>query len=145
MAVNSSERGRSSRRDPDVVAVRDNEQVLGFLLALHGLVHVVGFLLAWRLYAPADFSYDDVWPDAATLPGRAVGLVWLAVAVALLAVGGRMSNAREVRTSTLSVVLIASIAVCATAFPQAIPGAAISATVLASMAVLWIRRRAAGR
>lgn len=126
-----------------LAAVRDNERILGVLLTVHGLVHVVGFLLTWEIYAPEGFSYDDVWPEAGTLSARAVGVAWLVVAIVVMAVGGRLSAGIGVPPAVIAAPLAASIVVCATAFPSAIPGATISGVVLIAMLVLHLRREAA--
>lgn len=123
--------------------VEANQQVLGFLLALHGLVHLIGFLLAWRIVAPTGFDYDDVWPDAGTWPGRVVGVVWLLVAVALVVVGARLANRRDVPVAALVVPLLASVVVSAMSSPQALPGLVISVGLLVAIVVLHVRRRVA--
>jgi len=122
--------------------LRANEQVFGFLLVLHGLLHLIGFVLAWRIVASSRFAYDDVWPDAGTWPGRAVGGVWLLVAVSLGVVGIRLANRRDVSVAALVVPLIASVAVSALSIPQALPGLVVSATLLGAIFVLHHRRRA---
>ncbi|MEZ5168381.1 MAG: hypothetical protein R2695_18600 [Acidimicrobiales bacterium] len=127
---------------PTLEAVRRDEQAVGFMLTLHGLVHLVGFILAWRIGRPFRFSYDDVWPSAGSWPGRAVGLVWLLVAIALVVIGARMANRRDVPVAALVAALVSSVLVCLTAVPAAIPGAVISAGVLVAMSVLRRRRRA---
>lgn len=123
-----------------VEEVQANEQVFGFMLSLHGLVHLVGFVLSWQIVEPAGFSYDDVWPDADTGPGRIVGVAWLLTAIGLTVVGIRLANRRDVARVELVVPLAASIVVCATASPQALPGLVISAVLLGSMLVLRARR-----
>jgi hydrogenase/urease accessory protein HupE len=123
--------------------VRANEQVLGFLLVVHGLVHLIGFVLAWRILVPAGFAYDDVWPDAGTWPGRAVGVVWLLIAVSLGLVGIRLANRRDVPVGALVVPLLASVVVSALSTPQALPGLVVSATLLGAIVILRHRREAA--
>lgn len=131
--------GRDLRAD--LAAVQDNQRVLGAMLSLHGAVHLVGFVLTWQLFEPAGFSYDDVWPEAGTAAARVVGGAWLAVAVAIGVIGIRMANGRPVPTGAIIGAHAASIAVCATAFPAALPGAVISATVIGAVVVLAVRRR----
>jgi uncharacterized membrane protein YkvI len=129
--------------DERLEEVRANEQVLGFLLVLHGLVHVVGFLLSWRILEPSGFAYADVWPDAGTWPGRAVGVLWLLVAGSLVVVGARMANRRDVPVSALTIPLVMSVVVNAMASPQALPGLAISVGLLSAIVVLRVRRGSA--
>lgn len=128
--------------DPEnrIEEIQANEQVFGFMLSLHGLVHLVGFVLSWQIVEPAGFSYRDVWPDSDTGPGRIVGVAWLLTAIGLTVVGIRLANRRDVARFELVVPLVASIVVCATASPQALPGLAISAILLGSMLFLRARR-----
>lgn len=125
----------------DLAAVHDNQRVLGVMLTLHGTVHLVGFVLTWRLFEPAGFDYADVWPDAGTAGARVVGGVWLIVAVTIAVLGIRMANGRPVRAGALVGAHAGSVAVCATALPSALPGAVISATVIGAVVVLALRRR----
>ena len=53
---------QSSRDEVDDLA--ENEQVFGFLLALHGVVHLLGWAISWQLFEVQNFQYDDVWPAA---------------------------------------------------------------------------------
>jgi hypothetical protein len=126
----------------DLAAVHDNQRVLGVMLTLHGSVHLVGFVLAWRLFEPAGFDYADVWPEAGTAGARVVGAAWLIVAVTIAVLGIRMANGRPVRVGPLVGAHAASVAVCATALPSALPGAVISTTVIGAVVVLALRRRA---
>ena len=127
--------------DPDLVAVRENEQVLGVMLALHGAVHLVGLFLTWQWFEPRGFAYDDVWPDAGTAGARLIGVGWLAVAAAIGLVGVRMANGRSPSRRLIVGVHVASIAVCLTALPAALPGLVISATLIGAVTVLAQRRR----
>jgi drug/metabolite transporter (DMT)-like permease len=51
------------------------------LLAAHGAIHGMGFLLLWRLTEPGELRYTDSVPEAGSAIGFAVGLVWLLAGV----------------------------------------------------------------
>lgn len=63
--------------------------LIAALLALHGLVHTVGFLAAWQLRAIAGVTATPSFPtlDAGATPVLALGSLWL-VAGAGFIVGG---------------------------------------------------------
>jgi len=124
----------------DVDAIEENQQVFGFLLALHGLVHVLGFAISWRFFEVFNMRYEDVWPDAGTWPGRLVGLAWLAAAVLLGVFGARLAVRRSVGRRPLAAAVTFSLLVTLTAAPAALPGTTVSGTILLAMAVLAIRR-----
>jgi hypothetical protein len=56
-----------------------------FVVGLHGVIHVVGFLLLWELAEVGEFTYDMATPDAGTTAGRIVGAAWLVAAVLFVA------------------------------------------------------------
>lgn len=134
---------QSSRAEIDDLA--ENEQVFGFLLALHGAVHLLGFAISWRLFEIQNFEYEDVWPDAGTWPGRAVGVLWLIAAGALMLVGIRLAFRRPVTRLQLAAPLVLSLGLTFTALPSALPGTAISGAILIAMAVLALRRAGVSR
>jgi hypothetical protein len=129
---------QSSRDEVDDLA--ENEQVFGFLLALHGLVHLLGFVISWRLFEVQNFHYDDVWPAAGSWPGRLAGVLWLVAAMTLAVIGTRLAVRRPVTRLQLVGPLVLSLAMTLTALPSALPGAAVSGSILVAMAVLAARR-----
>lgn len=56
------------------------------LLLLHGLVHLMGVALTWKLGEPGALRYEDVTLEPGSLPALALGVGWL-VATALFVVG----------------------------------------------------------
>jgi hypothetical protein len=124
----------------EVQHLTENEQVFGFLLAIHGAVHAMGFVIGWRLFEFLDFDYEDVWPAAGSAPGRAVGVLWLVVAIVLVVAGSRLALRQPLTRLQLAVPLGASLVLTLTALPSALPGAVISGGILAAMGVLAVRR-----
>lgn len=134
---------QSSRAEVDDLT--ENEQVFGFLLALHGAVHLLGVAIAWRMFEIHNFEYDDVWPAAGSWPGRGAGVLWLVTAVALMLVGARLASRRPVTRIQITVPLVLSVIMTLTALPSALPGTAVSGAILLAMAVLALRRAGIGR
>ena len=129
---------QSSRDEVDDLA--ENAQVFGFLLALHGGVHLVGWVISWRMFEIQNFHYDDVWPAPGSWPGRVAGMLWIATALALVLTGTRLALRRPVGRWQLAAPLLLSVAMTLTALPSALPGTAVSGSILVAMAVLAVRR-----
>lgn len=144
-AARSAPYGAGMQPTPALAAVRANEQILGVMLVVHGFVHTAGFALAWEWFEPKGFSYDDVWPDAGTGPGRVVGVAWLLVALGLVFVGFRLANRRDPAVAEVATPLVASAVLCLMSSPHALPGAVLSGAVLGIMIMIRLRRARAGR
>jgi hypothetical protein len=134
---------QSSRDEVDDLA--ENEQVFGFLLALHGAVHLLGVAITWRMFEIQNFEYEDVWPAAGSWPGRGAGALWMVSAVALMLVGTRLAFRRPVTRVQLAAPLVLSLGMTLTALPSALPGTAVSGAILLAMAVLAMRRAGISR
>jgi hypothetical protein len=69
--------------------------VLAGLLVVHGLIHVIGVAMAWNLATPEGISTDTLFTlgDGAV---RALGLVWMAATVLLVAAGIAAASDRRV-------------------------------------------------
>jgi hypothetical protein len=67
----------------------------GLTMAGHGLIHLMGVALFWRL-GQAGATYADAQPTAGSAPGVVVGCVWL-LATALFLVAGALLVRRSAR------------------------------------------------
>lgn len=143
MATRGSEDGLD-RTDDDVEAVRADQRVVGVMLVIHGVLHVVGFLLLWRIAAPRGFRYDDVWPAAGSAPAVVAGVVWLLAAAGLVVLGARLANRVGVSVPALLAVLALSVVLGVTALPAGLPVVVASGGVLLAVIVLMVRRRRHG-
>lgn len=121
-------------------------RLISVAVGLHGMVHVLGFVVAWKLATVQAMSYSTSLlggnVDVGTGGIRALGVVWLLVAVsfALSAVGiwRRAPWARQLLGATASV----SAVVCVLAISTAYAGLVID---LAILAWLWSSRARLGR
>lgn len=68
--------------------------VAAVLMGLHGLVHLMGMQLLWKMGEPAQFTYADAVPSAGTTAGYAVGALW-ALACALFLVAALLGVTRR--------------------------------------------------
>lgn len=126
--------------EADLEAMAENEQVFGFLLVVHGAVHVVGTLACWRLAEVNRVRYDDVWPAAGTVPAWIVGAVWLAAGLWLAVIGARLANRRAVDRRHLAGAALLSAGVTLTAWPAALPGMLISGAIVIAVGFLAKQR-----
>ena len=114
-------------------------QVLAVFMAIHGIAHLVGFLVPWRLIRGG----DDV-PATTILAGRVdlgeagmrvFGVVWLGLAVAfLIAAFGAWTDARWwLRFAT--VVALPSLVFCVVALPETKIGVLVNLAIVAALYV----------
>ena len=108
--------------------------VLAFILAIHGVAHVVGFVSSWKLATFAELPYETtIFSDRFDLGEtgiRALGVLWLLVAVAFLAVGIAAAAGTEWSRRFLLGVVMASLILCMTAWPDARLGVVVNVGLL---------------
>lgn len=103
------------------------------LLIAHGVAHLVGFVVPWRLMAAPEMPYGTTilagTVDIGDSGVRAVGVVWLIAAVAFVLLGSALLAGMSVR-AWLFAILGLSLALCAVGWPDARIGVAINAVLL---------------
>ncbi len=112
--------------------------VAALVLALHGLIHLIGFVVPWRIATLDGFPYATtaLWGrlELGASGAQVLGLAWLVVAVAFVAaavgVGGRRPWA--IRLTVLAAV--ASLAICLLGSPAAFAGVVVNAAILVIVA-----------
>lgn len=115
------------------------------LLAAHGAIHGMGFVLLWRLTEPGELRYTDSVPEAGSAIGFAVGLVWL-LAGALFVYGAWLLSLRAERwLPVVTAAALASLAVLVLMTGETAIGVAVDAVALVVCGVLWLRRRRPAR
>ncbi len=115
--------------------------VIAVVMAAHGLVHLMGVALLWKLGEPGGLHYSDVAPSPGTAAGYVVGGLWLAavllfVAAAVLLIAGR-SAWRPIALAGVAV----SVPVIAVSPYLAVWGLIADGLVLLLVAVSWLRAR----
>ena len=113
--------------------------VIALLLVFHGVAHLVGFVVPWRLASLPDAPRGTTILAGAVDVGetgiRAVGLGWLALAVAFAVLAaGLLQGATWWYPATL-VVITASAVFCAIGWPEARIGLWVNAALLALVIV----------
>lgn len=117
------------------------------LLAAHGLIHLIGFVVPWRIAAPDGFAYRTTALGAVIELGdagaRLVGVAWLVIAAGfVLAAVATWRGARWAAGIT-ALLAIASIVVCALGLPETVAGIAVNLGILAVLAWAAVGRGAA--
>jgi hypothetical protein len=109
------------------------------VIAAHGLVHLMGVALLWKLGEPGQLRYADAVPASGSTAGYLVGGLWL-VAAAAFVVAAVLLAARR---ASWRVVALAAVAVSAPVIGlapgQAIAGLVVDGVVLIGVAAGWPR------
>ncbi len=112
------------------------------VIAAHGLVHLMGVSLLWKLGEPGQLRYADAVPAPGTVAAELAGGLWLLAAVlfvaaAILLVAGRAAW----RLAALAGVAV-SVPVIGLVPGQAVAGLAVDGLILVLVVVSWLRARA---
>jgi hypothetical protein len=108
--------------------------VLATLLLGHGVAHVVGFAVPWKLVTSAEVPYRttvaggliDVGPAGV----RLIGILWLLVALAFVSISvGVLQSTTWWYRESLAVVM-ASLVLCALGWPESRPGVVANLLIL---------------
>jgi hypothetical protein len=117
------------------------------VLALHGLIHLIGFLVPWRLATVDGFPYRSTVLNGSMEMGdvgvRALGVVWLLLAVGFVVAAfgvWRGESWALLLTAGLSVI---SLAVCIVGLPEASAGIAVNFVILGVSGYLAVTGRVA--
>jgi hypothetical protein len=110
--------------------------VMTLVLALHGIAHLVGFLLPWHLMKQPDGSYTTTLTgglDIGETGMKIMGIGWLIVALAFLAAAfGAWRHASWWPTFTLTVAIV-SLGICLVNLPEAAIGIPIDIAIILVM------------
>jgi hypothetical protein len=118
---------------------------LGVFLALHGLVHAIGFAEAWRV---GTLAYRTTvlggHLDLGAVGIRGLGLLWLLAGSGFLAVGLRLAWRGSVPGRLLAAVALLSLVICLLGLPESGFGAVINGVILVVPAILVRQATVAG-
>jgi hypothetical protein len=122
-------------------------RIAAVLLALHGVIHLIGFVTPWRIASLEGFAYRTTLLNGALDVGdagvRVVGLVWLCLAVGFVAAGYGVWRGKPWAIGLTSVLAGMSLVVCLLGLPETFAGIAINVAILAVVGyVVFVRDRA---
>ncbi len=108
--------------------------VLTALLIAHGVAHLVGFVVPWKLVSTAEVPYRTTILGGVTDLGdagaRALGVVWLVAALAFVLLAAAVLAGWNVRMWTFTMLSL-SIVLCVVGWPEARIGLVVNAVFLA--------------
>lgn len=111
------------------------------VIATHGLVHLMGVALLWKLGEPGALRYADAVPAAGSTAAFVVGALWLVAAALFVAAAVLLATGRAWRLCALAAVVV-SAPVIGLAPGQAVAGLVVDGLVLVLVIVSWLRARA---
>ena len=107
--------------------------VFAGLLIAHGIAHLVGFAVPWKLMSSAEVPYRTTILGGAIDVGgtgaRALGVLWLITALAFVVLAGAVLLGWNVRFWTFAALSL-SIVLCVAGWPDARIGLAVNGVVL---------------
>jgi len=114
-------------------------------VAVHGLVHLIGFVVPWRLLEVAGFAYRTTALNGTLALGdagaRAVGVAWLVLAAGFVAVAIGIWRAQPWALPLVGALAAASIVVCVLGLPDAAAGIAVNVAILAAVGYVTAQTR----
>lgn len=109
---------------------------LASLLIVHGVAHLVGFVVPWKLVSTAEVPYRTTilggMTDVGDVGARAIGVVWLLTGLAFALLGGAVLAGWNVRVWMFPMLAL-SIVLCAVGWPEARIGIIVNAVLLATL------------
>lgn len=119
--------------------------VAGIALAIHGLIHLIGFVVPWQLAEVSGFPYrTDSLAGALELGptgAKVVGVVWLVVAVGFVVAGVGLALGTSWALTLTGVLAVASSVVCLLGLPEAVAGLVINLAILGALAIARLAPR----
>lgn len=108
---------------------------LGVFLLLHGVAHLVGFVVPWRLMSNAEMPYKTTllaghW-DVGDVGIRINGLLWLGLAIAFALVGISVVRQMSGWQTAVWVVSLVSLIACVVSWPEARIGVFVNVAIIA--------------
>jgi hypothetical protein len=112
-------------------------RIAAVVLALHGVIHLIGFVSPWRIASVEGFAYQTTVlggaQDVGDVGVRLIGLVWLGLTFGFLAAGYAVWRRKPWAVGLTGVFAIVSLIVCVAGLPETAAGAAIDVLILATV------------
>lgn len=115
---------------------------LAAVVAAHGIVHLIGFVVPWRLAEVEGSPYRTTVlggaADLGDVGARLVGLVWLACAVGFVVAAVGIARRTSWAIPLSAALATLSLVVCVLGLPETTAGIAVNMAILAGVA--WTAR-----
>ena len=113
--------------------------LLGAMLLAHGVAHLVGFVVPWRIVVSPEVPYRTTLLGINVGPGgvRAVGLVWLVVAVLFVALAADVLRYQGWPFAGALALVGTSVILSVLGLPESRPGLLANAAIFGLLVVTW--------
>jgi hypothetical protein len=119
-------------------------RVAAVALALHGMIHLIGFVSPWRIASLEGFAYRTTilggTQDVADVGVRLIGLAWLGLTFGFLAAGYGVWRRKPWAVGLTAVLAIVSLIVCVAGLPETAAGVAIDVVILATLSYVAVHK-----
>ena len=113
--------------------------MLAAFLIGHGVAHIVGFVVPWKLMPTPEMPYRTTilggMMDVGDAGIRAIGIVWLSIALAFVIVAGGMVAGWSMRMAVFALLALSSV-FCVVGWPEARIGLIVNAALLVALLAL---------
>ena len=110
------------------------------VLALHGVIHLIGFVSPWRIVSLEGFAYRTTIlggaQDVGDVGVRVIGLVWLGLTFGFLAAGYAVWRGKTWAVGLTGALALVSLMVCGAGLPETSAGVAIDVVILVAVGYL---------
>jgi hypothetical protein len=115
------------------------------VLAVHGLIHLIGFLVPWRIAQVEGFAYRTTALGGSVELGATgvmiVGVAWLAIAVGFVVAAVGVWRRSAWALGLTAALATASLVVCILGLPETVAGIVVNVVILAAVAWMTFGRR----
>ena len=112
-------------------------RIAAVVLALHGVIHLIGFVSPWRIASLEGFAYRTTVlggaQDVGDVGVRLIGLVWLGLTFGFLAAGYAVWRRKLWAVGLTGVLAVVSLIVCVAGWPETAAGVAVDVVILATV------------
>lgn len=110
------------------------------ILLIHGIAHIVGFVIPWRIIVSSEIPYRTrlLGVDIGGAGVRAVGLAWLIIAWLFIACAANLAQHEAVAAGRIVALVTVSILLCVLGLPESRPGLFANTGILIVIAVEWL-------
>jgi hypothetical protein len=113
--------------------------LLGGTLLVHGIAHLVGFVVPWRLVTSSEVPYRTtlLGVDIGPAGVRAVGIAWLLAAILFVALAASVLGHASWPLQGVLTLMGVSVALCVLGLPESRPGLVMNAAIVALLVLGW--------
>jgi|GEM_PF-2037047 len=128
-----------ARKRPTIVPT-----IAAIALAGHGLIHLIGFVVPWRIAVLEGFAYRTTALNGALSLGetgaQAVGIAWLVIAIGFLTAAVGVWRAQAWALRLTAILAVCSVVVCVLGLPETGAGIVVNGLILAVVGYLYLTR-----